>query len=188
MFLIKSIFLVIVNKKPHFKKVPLLICQFPSPPTLNNWLFHLLNLYSFVTYLYSSSILLFFLSSHLLLPFFFFPLTRSHEVEAVTHFSLFRRKSAISAYFGGCFSWNRPYRLVSMAISTISTCFNGCFGRIDSHFRPNRPVLAQIGTNLAESARIKKKEKRKKGESCRVGRRTPRRTPVRRPWSRVSAF
>ena len=32
-FLIKSIFLVIVNKKPHFKKVHLLIFQFPSPPT-----------------------------------------------------------------------------------------------------------------------------------------------------------
>ena len=33
LFLIKSIFLVIVNKKPPSKKVSLLIFQFPSPPT-----------------------------------------------------------------------------------------------------------------------------------------------------------
>ena len=59
LFLIKSILLVIVNKKPHFKLVPLLIFQFPSPATLNNWLSHLLNLYSSITYLYSSSILSF---------------------------------------------------------------------------------------------------------------------------------
>jgi len=36
LFLIKSIYLVIVNKNPHLKKVPLLIFQFPIPPTLNN--------------------------------------------------------------------------------------------------------------------------------------------------------
>ena len=79
MFLIKSIFLVIVNKKPPSKKVPLLLFQFPSPPTWNNWLSHLLNLYSFVINLYSSSSPLLrsnhlFVSSHLLLPSpFFFP-------------------------------------------------------------------------------------------------------------------
>ena len=66
-FLIKSIFLIIVNKKPPFKKVPLILFQFPSPPTCNNWLSHLLNLYSFVMYLYSSSNH-FFVSSHLFSP------------------------------------------------------------------------------------------------------------------------
>ena len=40
--------MVIVNKEPHSKKVPLLLFQFPSPPIWNNWLSHLLNLYSFV--------------------------------------------------------------------------------------------------------------------------------------------
>ena len=52
-FLIKSIFLVIVNKKPHFKKVHLLIFQFPSPPAWNNWLSHLLYLYSFAYFAFA---------------------------------------------------------------------------------------------------------------------------------------
>ena len=103
MFLIKSILLVIVNKKPHFKQVPLLIFQFPSPPTLNNLLSHLLNLYSFVTYLYFSSIL-----------FFFFSLLQGHMKQKNGSRCPFRPESAVSTCFGGHFNridsrfcWNR---------------------------------------------------------------------------------
>ena len=110
--------MVIVNKKQHFKKVPLFIFQFPSPPIWNNWLSHLLNLYSFVIYTYSSSNH-FFVSSHL----FFFPLTRPHEVEEwwlAAHFGpywfvlaeigpilLFWLKSDRFCCFGSCFCRNR---------------------------------------------------------------------------------
>ena len=88
--------MVIVNKKPPSKKVPLLLFQFTSPPTWNNWLSPLLNLYYFVINLYSSSSPLLrsnhiFVSSYL---FFFFFLTRPHEVEewwSAAHFSLFRQ-------------------------------------------------------------------------------------------------
>ena len=52
LFLIKSIFLVIVNKKPPFKKVPLLLFQFSSLPTWNNdflnYLIYILLLYTFI--------------------------------------------------------------------------------------------------------------------------------------------
>ena len=92
--------MVIVNKKPPLKKVPLLLFQFPNPPTWNNWLSHILNLYSFVIYLYSSSshvltislcLLIFFF---LLFFFFFFSLIRPHEVEEwrpTAHSSLFQQ-------------------------------------------------------------------------------------------------
>ena len=97
MFLIKSIFLVIVNKKPPSKKVHLLIFQFPSPPTWNNWLSHLFNLHSFIIYIYSSSNHFSCVFSSF---FFFFPLTRPHEAD----FGLFQRlywpESTVSVCFG----------------------------------------------------------------------------------------
>ena len=105
--------MVIVNKKSHFKKVPLLIFQFPSPPTLNNWLSHLLNLYSLVTYLYSSCIH-FFVSSHLLLPSLFFFLSQGHM----------KQKNGSRCPF----RW--PFRHVSVAVLTLSVPFsaeNGLF-------------------------------------------------------------
>ena len=87
---------------------------------------------------------------------------------AAAHFGLFRLESA-------CFGWNRH---VSVAVSAISILVSARIG-------PDQPILAQIGVNLAELARIKKKRKR---ESRRVRRRTLRRTPVQQPWIRVSAF
>ena len=124
--------MVIVNKKQHFKKVPLLIFQFPSPPIWNNWLSHLLNLYSFVIYIYSSSNHFFCVFSSF---FFFFPLTRPHEVEEWWP----------TAHFG-------PYWFVLAEIGLILLfwlksdrfcCFGSCFRR-----------------NRVESARIGKKKRR----------------------------
>ena len=146
MFLIKSIFLIIVNKKPHFKKVHLLIFQFPSPPTLNIWLFHLLYLYSFFTYLYSSVILFFFFFWCLLVFFFllFFlphpPLTRPHEAEEW-------QPLPILAYFSSCFGRNRPYQPVSVAVSARIGCIGGHFGHIDSRFHRNWPESRQVDVN-----------------------------------------
>ena len=127
----------------------------------------------FVTYLYSSSIhfflclLIFFF---LLLFFFFFSLSQGHMKQKNGSCCPFR---PVLARIGciGLFWW--PFCLES----TVSACF-GCIG---SHFCRNRPVLARIGSNLVESARIQKK----RGE---LASRTPHRTPVRRPWSRVGAF
>ena len=82
LFLIKSIFLIIVNKKPLSNKVSLLIFQFPSTPTeTNNFLIFLIYI-PFVISLYSSSSPLlssnhFFVSSHLF--FFFLFLSLSHK-------------------------------------------------------------------------------------------------------------
>ena len=160
MFLIKSIFLIIVNKKPHFKKVPLIIFQFPSPPTLNNWLSRLLNLYSFVIYLYSSSIHFFFCvfsSSSSFSLFYFFS----------SHKATWSRRMVAAAHFG-LFRWS--FRLYRFLFPTESARINLFW-----------PESTRIWPSLCES-------KKKKGESQRVGRRTPRRTPVRRPWSHVGAF
>ena len=94
--------MVIVNKKPPSKKFPLLLFQFQSPATWNNWLSHQLNLYSFVINFYSSSspvltislcLLIFFFLLFFLFSFFFFSLTRPHEAEEwqpAAHFSLFQ--------------------------------------------------------------------------------------------------
>ena len=137
-----------VNKKPHFKKVPLFIFQFPSPPTLNIWLFHLLNLYFFVTYIYSSSIFFFFgvFSSSSSFSFFFF-LSQGHmKQKNGSHYPF----HPVSARIGsiGLFQW--PFRLES----AVSACFNGHISCIGFHFHRNRPVLARISTNPAKSARI----------------------------------
>ena len=144
--------MVIVNKKPHFKLVPLLIFQFPNPATLNNWLSHLLNLYSSITYLYSSSIHFFCLLIFFFLLFFFFfpPLSQGHM----------KQKN------GSCC----PFRPVSAGISLFrleSACFGGRFGHIDSCFCQNWPGSAHFGPNWRESGRVgaNKKEK-KKGESA----------------------
>ena len=99
-FFIKSIFLVIVNKIPHSKKILEILSNSPSPPMWNNWLSHLLNLYSFVIniYFFSSPLLSsnnFFVSSH---PFFSFFFTRPHKAKEWRpaahfngHISLFRQ-------------------------------------------------------------------------------------------------
>ena len=121
MFLIKSIFLVIVNKKPPSKKVPLLLFQFPSPPTWNNWLSHLLNLYSFVINLYSSS-------SPLLSSNHFFVSKQKNGGQ----WPVYGRKRAVSV----CFSWNRTVSAVSVPIS--------------ARIRPSWPVSARISTNRAK--------------------------------------
>ena len=130
------------KQKSHFKKVPLLIFQFPSPPTLNNWLFHLLYLYSFVTYLYSSAILFFFFWCLLVFFFLLFflphpPLTRPHEAKEW-------QPLPILACFSSCFGRNRPYQPVSVAVSARI----GCIGMFRWPFRPYRFPF------LLESARI----------------------------------
>ena len=163
--------MVIVNKNPHFKKVPLLILQFPSPPTWNNWLSHLLNLYSFVIYLYSSSNH-FFVSSHLLLPspfFFFFPLTRPHEAEEW-------QPLPISACFDGCFNQNRPYQPILLAISIgidrigmFRWPYRFPFSPKSARIGPFWPESTWIWPSQCELARIKKKKR----ESWWVGRQTP---------------
>ena len=167
--------MIIVNKKPHFKKVPLLIFQFPSPPTLNNWLSHLLNLYSFVTYLYSSSIHFFFFlcvfSSPSSFSFFFssHKAKWSRRMAAAAHFGLFRRLFRPESAVLACF----------VAVLVVSV-------PVSAGIDLNRPVLARVDANLAKSARINKKKGG--GESRWVKRRTPCWTPIRWPWSHISAF
>ena len=122
--------MVIVNKNPHFKKVPLLILQFPSALTLNNWFFHLLNLYSFVTYFYSSSIHFFCVfSSSSSFSFFFFFLSQGHMKQKNGSRCSFRRlfwlESVVSAGFGGridMFRWPFWFPFLSKS----------------AHFGPNR--------------------------------------------------
>ena len=109
----------------------------------------LLNLYSFVIYLYSSSNLFFFffclLIFFFLLFFFFFPLSQGHM----------KQKNGgqlpISACFNSCFSWNQLYQPILAAVSTE-------ISRISSHFCWNPAKSAQIRKN--------------KGVNQRVGRRT----------------
>ena len=133
-FLIKLIFLVIINIKPHFKKVHLLIFQFPSLLTWNNdFLAYLIYIF-FVIYIYSSSSPLlssnhFFVSSHLLLPsfFLFFSLTRPHKVEEW-------RPVAISTCFGSHISWNQA----------VSVRFSGRNQTISVGISANRRVRCQI--------------------------------------------
>ena len=104
---------------------------------------HLLNLYSFVIYLYSSSNH-FFVSSHLLLPSFFFPpLTRPHEVEEwwlATHFGLFQ--------------W--PFQ------SELDL-----FCSLGSRLRQNWAKSASFSLNQRELGRIGVDWKKKKGDSTR---------------------
>ena len=142
-FFNKSIFLVIVNKKPYSKKVHLLIFQFPSPPTLNNWFFHLLNLYSFVTYFYSSSIHFFCVfssSSSFSFFFFFFPLTRPHEAKEWQPLLI---SAAVLTGIGRINRFRWPYRHVSVAILV--------------------PVSIEIDPFWPESAQIVMNKKKNKG-------------------------
>ena len=161
--------MVIVNKKPPSKKVPLLIFQFPSPPTWNNWLSHLLNLYSFVINLYSSSSPLlssnhFSMSSHFLLPSFSFSffLSQGHM----------KQKNGSQRPISACFGGRKRAVLV-------------CFG---SHFGRNQTVSAPVSTRISrfwrKSGWIEKKKKRRIGTfdtvsrwvQCGCG--SPRATPV----------
>ena len=105
----------------------------------------LLNLYSFVIYLYSSSNHFFFVSSHLLLPSLFLPplpLSQGHM----------KQKNGgqlpISACFDGCFGWNQLYQpilaAVSIEISRISSCF--CWNPAElAQIRKNKGVNQRVG-------------------------------------------
>ena len=105
----------------------------------------LLNLYSFVIYLYSSSKHFFFVSSHLLLPSLFLPplpLSQGHM----------KQKNGgqlpISACFDGCFGWNQLYQpilaAVSIEISRISSCF--CWNPAElAQIRKNKGVNQRVG-------------------------------------------
>ena len=153
MFLIKSILLVIVNKKPHFKKVLLLIFQFPSPLTLNNWLSHLLNLYSFVIYLYSSSIhffvcllIFFFLLFYFIFIFIFY---------FSFHKATWSRRMAAAAHFGQ----NWLYWPVLMAVSAGIGMFWWPFRPYwfpflpeSARFGPNKKKKGRVGASDAEHA------------------------------------
>ena len=156
MFLIKSIFFVIVNKKPHFKKVPLLLFQFPSPPTWNNWLSHLLNLYSFVLHMYSSSNLFFcvFWSSSFFFLFFLFFF--------YFHKATWSRRMAASCPFWWLFRrpfW--PYRPILVAvlaeISSIGSCF--CWNRAESgqidQFQPKSAQIEKKGRISTSDAKLR---------------------------------
>ena len=156
MFLIKSILLVIVNKKPHFKKVLLLIFQFPSPLTLNNWLSHLLNLYSFVIYLYSSSIhfcvcllIFFFLLFYFIFIFIFYfsfhKATWSRRMAAAAHFGLFRPKLTVLACFDGRFGRNWH---VLVAVSALLVPVSTGIGS----FWPKKKKKGRVGASDAEHA------------------------------------
>ena len=153
--------MVIVNKKPPSKKVPLLIFQFPSPPTWNNWLSHLLNLYSFVINLYSfSSPLLssnhFFVSSHLLLPslslslfFFFFFFPQGHMKLKNGRLGSQR---PILACFSGRIGWNQA----------VSVWFDDCFGLNWTISTVSALVSAGIGPNQSESVNFSRIEKKRR--------------------------
>ena len=100
--------MVIVHKKPPFKKVPILLFQFPSSLTWNNWLSQLLNLYYFVIYIYFSS------NHFFCVPFFFFfhKATWSRRMAASYPFQrpYWSISVAVSIYFSGHFDWNWLYR------------------------------------------------------------------------------
>ena len=130
-FFIKSIFLVIVNKIPHSKKILEILSNSPSPPMWNNWLSHLLNLYSFVIniYFFSSPLLSsnnFFVSSHLFFFSFF-----SHKATR-------SRRMAVNGPF------QRPYQSISAVILARIGPYQpfrpklDYIDRFDSHFRWNR--------------------------------------------------
>ena len=145
MFLIKPIFLVIVNKEPHSKKVPLLLFQFPSPPIWNNWLSHLLNLYSFV------------ITSHLNLFSSFSPLLSSTS-------SLFFSSLSLSL--------SRPYEAKEWR---PTTWWQPVLGLVLAGIGPNQRFWclfqskpARICMNRPVSAQIKKKDLRI-GVSVHVG-------------------
>ena len=105
--------------------------------------------------------------------FFFFspPLTRLHKAE---EWQLLPISAKIDLFW-----WSLKPELA------ISACFGGRFGRIDSRFHQNQPVLARISANMAESARIDTKKKKKEGV---LASQTPRRTLVWQPWSLIGAF
>ena len=141
MFLIKPIFLVIVNKEPHSKKVPLLLFQFPSPPIWNNWLSHLLNLYSFV------------ITSHLNLFSSFSPLLSSTS-------SLFFSSLSLSLSLSLKAIWSKRMAADNM----VATCFRAHFGWNWAKSAILVPVSIETSQNLHE----KKKDSRI-GVSVHVG-------------------
>ena len=110
--------------------------------------------------------------------FFFFPLTRPHEAEEWQSLPI---STAISAGIGHIDLF-RPYRHVSVAVSTVSVLVSTGIG-------VNRP---HFGPNWHESGRVWVNQKKKRGG--RVGKSDvghcvgPHRTLVQRPWSCVDAF
>ena len=142
--------------------------QFPSPPMWNNWLSHLLNLYSFVIniYFFSSPLLSsnnFFVSSHL---FFFFFFSQGHTKQK--NGGQRPISTAISVYFGSHFGQNRTVSAISAKIGLYWP------------FRLPFPL---------ESGWIKKKKKKRQigvsNARCRVGASL---VWVRQPWSRTHSF
>ena len=93
------------------------------------------------------------MSSHLLLPsfFFFFPLSQGHMKQKNGSHCPFRPvAAAVSAGISRISLFRWPFR----PKSAVSACFDGRFGCISFHFRQNQSESARFGPNRRESARI----------------------------------